>query len=82
MGARFFAASRGALDTQGALGRPRPLGQFLDHVGGRLGGAPDQLSGNRSTKILSPAVMVLTVTRRDSDSRIAMPSGSRRAEPT
>ena len=49
---------------------------------GRLGGGPVQPSGNRSTKIRSPAVMVLTVTRRDSDSRIAMPSGSRRAEPT
>jgi hypothetical protein len=30
----------------------------------------------------SPAVMVLMVTLRASDSRIAEPSGSRRAEPT
>jgi hypothetical protein len=30
----------------------------------------------------SPAVMVLTVTLRDSDSRIAEPSGSRRTDPT
>ena len=41
-----------------------------------------QLSGSKSTNSRSPAVMVLMVTLRASDSRIAMPSGSRRAEPT
>jgi hypothetical protein len=33
-------------------------------------------------KIRSAAVIVLIVTRRDSDRRIAVPSGSRRAMPT
>ena len=49
---------------------------------GNEGGGPVQLSGRKSTKIRSPAVIVLTLTRRCSDSRIALPSGSRRAEPT
>ena len=49
---------------------------------GSDGGGPFQLSGRKSTKIRSPAVIVLTVTRRCSDRRIAEPSGSRRAEPT
>ena len=38
---------------------------------GSAGGGPVQLSGRKSTKIRSPAVMVLTVARRASDSRIA-----------
>ena len=38
---------------------------------GSDGGGPVQLSGRKSTKIRSPAVMVLTVARRASDSRIA-----------
>ncbi|MEY9601328.1 hypothetical protein ACVMGC_002199 [Bradyrhizobium barranii subsp. barranii] len=33
-------------------------------------------------KVRSPAFMVLTVTRRASDRRMALPSGSRRAELT
>jgi hypothetical protein len=49
---------------------------------GNGGGAPVQESGNRSTNSRSPAVMVLTVTRRASDRRIAAPSGSMRAEET
>ena len=49
---------------------------------GRLGGGPLQLSGRKSTKIRSPAVMVLMVALRASDSRIAEPSGSRLAEET
>ena len=52
-------------------GSPRREGSEADRV---------QLSGNRSTNTRSPADMVLTVTRRASDSRIAEPSGSRRAE--
>ena len=50
--------------------------------GGRPGGGPLQPSGNMSTNSRSPAVMVLMVTLRASDSRIAEPSGSRRADET
>ena len=50
-------------------------------VCGKLGGKPFQLSGKRSTKTRSPAVIELTVTLRASARRIADPSGSRRAEP-
>ena len=81
-GGRFFACAVGALQAQRALGGARALGQFAHTSGGRPGGGPLQPSGNRSTNTRSPAVMVLMVTRRASDSRIAEPSGSRRAEST
>ncbi len=82
IGGRFFGVRGRALQAQRALGDARALGQFADHFGRQAGGGPLQLSGRKSTKIRSPAVMVLMVTRRASDSRIAVPSGSRRAEPT
>ena len=82
IGGRFFGLGDRPLLTQRALGVPRALGQFTDHLERKAGGGPSQVSGNRSMNTRSPAVMVLMVTLRASDSRIAEPSGSRRAEAT
>ena len=79
----FFLASAAASWARSArsAARARAASSRMTSAGSD-GGGPVQLSGRKSTKIRSPAVMVLTVTRRCSDSRIAEPSGSRRAEPT
>jgi hypothetical protein len=78
-GGFFLAASaaRCARNSRSAA-RARSASSRIT-AGGSDGGGPAQLSGRKSTKIRSPAVMVLMVTRRASDSRIAVPSGSRRA---
>ena len=76
----FFAAADRALQRNArSAARARSASSRITSAG-RLGGGPVQPSGKRSTKIRSPAVMVLTLTRRANDSRIAEPSGSRRAE--
>ena len=82
IGGRFFAASaaRWARSTRSAA-RARSDSSRIT-LAGSAGGGPVQLSGRKSMNTRSPAVMVLMVTRRASDSRIAEPSGSRRAEPT
>ena len=79
-GGRFFAASS-ALCWRSARSAARARSESSRTTScGKGGGGPVQASGNRSTNNRSPAVMVLTVTRRASESRIAAPSGSARAE--
>ncbi|MGY3074527.1 hypothetical protein ACVWZZ_000898 [Bradyrhizobium sp. LM6.10] len=74
------AAARWARRARSAT-RARSASSLTTSMG-RLGGGPFQPSGKRSMKVRSPAFMVLTVTRRASDRRMAPPSGSRRAELT
>ena len=72
---------RANLDTIRWARKYQGLVRIISHRG-RPGGKPFQLSGSRSTNSRSPATIELTVTLRDSASRIAEPSGSRRADPT
>ncbi len=82
IGGRFFASSLARCRRSArSASRARSASSFTTSIG-RLGGGPVQRSGNRSTKVRSPADMVLTVTFRASDRRIAVPSGSRRTAET
>ena len=81
-GGRFLAALAASCARSARSAARARSASSRTTAAGSAGGGPVQLSGRKSTKIRSPAVMVLTVARRDSDSRIAVPSGSRRAEPT
>jgi hypothetical protein len=71
----------GALLAQCALGGARALGQFADYFGGKAGRLTAPCVRQQIDEH-PPAVMVLMVTLRVNDSRIAEPSGSRRTVPT
>ena len=80
IGGRFFAsASARCWRNARSATRARSESSLMTSCG-RLGGGPVQVSGRKSMKTRSPATMVLIVTLRANDSRIAEPSGSRRAD--
>ncbi len=81
-GARFLASASARCSRNSRSAARARSANSRTTSWGRLGGGPFQESGRKSMNSRSPAAMVLIVTLRDSDSRSAAPSGSRRAAPT